>query len=127
MVGGVDFELLVVSRLIIPWVLWFSWYNILLILGVGLVCIVEQMLPAPWVSSGSSSMDCSFVELTIGLLCCWLVLSVRGSTSATPPQLEVVTTGIPSGSSVIVTPLLLLFTRWLAGIPRFGLGLGGGG
>ena len=47
-----------------------------------------SMLPAPCLSDVVISLkDCSFVELIIGLLCCWLLLSVRGSTSATPPQL----------------------------------------
>ena len=47
-----------------------------------------SMLPAPSVCDVVTSLkDCSFVELIIGLLCCWLILSVRGSTSATPPQL----------------------------------------
>ena len=47
-----------------------------------------SMLPAPCLLDVVTSLkDCSFVELIIGLSCCWLILSVRGSTSATPPQL----------------------------------------
>ena len=68
-------------------------------------CIFDSyslMLPAPLFSSSGSWMDCSFVELTIELVCCWLLLCVRGSTSATRPQLDVAASGAPAGTTTTV-------------------------